>query len=191
VSNAKEFVAAYNSIRTNLDTVTAFDAEALTTGILFGTSAALRVDSDLSHAITSRFFGFGSFQSLESIGISLDDKGKMSLDESKLKAAYAKDPESLKKMFTDENRGIVKKVNDVIEQLSGKDNSVLTSRSNALTSIIESNQKRIDTMDEVLTKQRDRLLLEFYRIESTVAKLQDSLSALSSLQVVPPLTSTK
>ena len=31
-------------------------------------------------------------------------------------------------------------------------------------------------MDEVLTKQRDRLLLEFYRIESTVAKLQDNLA---------------
>lgn len=191
VSNAKEFVAAYNSLRTNLDNATSFDAENLTTGILFGTSAALRVDSDLTHVVTSRFFGFGSFQSLESVGISLDDKGKMSLDETKLKAAFAKDPASLKKMFTDENRGVAKKLSDAIEQLAGKNNSVLTSRSTALTNIIESNDKRITTMDEVLTKQRDRLLTEFYRIESTVAKLQDSLAALSSFQVVPPLTSTR
>jgi flagellar hook-associated protein 2 len=191
VSNAKEFVAAYNSLRTNLDTVTSFDAENLTTGILFGTTAALRVDSDLTHVITSRFFGFSSFQSLESVGISLDDKGKMTLDESKLKAAYAKDPDSLKKMFTDKDRGVAKKLSDVIEQLAGKNNSVLTSRSTALSNIIEANEKRITTMDEILTKQRDRLLTEFYRIESTVAKLQDSLAALSSFQVVPPLTSTK
>ena len=126
VSNVKEFVAAYNSLRTNLDAVTSFDAENLTTGILFGTSAALRVDSELTHVVTSRFFGFGSFQSLESVGISLDDKGKMTLDESKLKAAFDKDPESIKKMFTDENRGVAKKLNDAIEQLAGKNNSVLT-----------------------------------------------------------------
>jgi len=191
VTNAKEFVAAYNSLRTNLADMTSFDAEALTTGILFGSSAALRIDSDLSRAITSRYFGVGNFQSLEAIGISLDDKGKMSLNEAKLKAAFDKDPESLKKMFTDETRGVAKKLDVAIEQLAGANKSVLSSRSAALTTIIEANQKRIDGMDGILAKQRERLLTEFYRIESTIAKLQDNLTALASFQAVPPLTSSR
>ena len=105
-------MAAYNSLRDTLDKMTVFNAEDLTTGILFGTQAALRVDSDLSRVITSRFFGVGSFQSLEAIGISLDDKGKMSLDESKLSAAFAKDPDALKKLFTDETMGVAAKLDD-------------------------------------------------------------------------------
>src|SRR6185295_16913053 len=55
VSTVQQFVDAYNSIRDNLDKVTAFDSEALTTGILFGTSAALHTDSDLANLMSSHF----------------------------------------------------------------------------------------------------------------------------------------
>ena len=41
-----EFVDSFNSIRGALDEMTAFDAETLTTGILFGTREALRVEAD-------------------------------------------------------------------------------------------------------------------------------------------------
>jgi hypothetical protein len=43
-------------------------------------------------------------------------------------------------------------------------------------------------MTDSLARQRERLLLTFYNLETTVSKLQDNLSALSSLQVIPPLT---
>ncbi len=119
VSNAKEFVAAYNSMRTTFATVTKYDADAQTTGILFGTTAALRVDSDLAHVITSAFFGVGKFQSLAAVGITLDDKGQMNLDEAKLTDAFNNDPDALKTMFTDEKLGVATKLDKVIEQLAG------------------------------------------------------------------------
>jgi flagellar hook-associated protein 2 len=191
VSNVKEFVAAYNSIRSTLDTVTEFNAEDLTTGILFGTSEALRVDSDLSIVMTSRFFGVGKFDSLAAIGITVDDKGKLSLDESKLSAAFNTDPDALKKLFTDEDRGLAAKLDSVLETLAGEDSSLLASRTDSLTRIIEANNKRIDEMTARLERQRERLLLEFYSIETTVARLQDNLTALSALQIIPPLTSTR
>jgi flagellar hook-associated protein 2 len=190
VTNAKEFVAAYNSLRSNLDQFTNFNEDDLSTGILFGTREALRVDADLSRVITSRFFGVGDFQSLEQVGISLDGKGKMILDEAKLKAAFASDQEGLKKLFTDENLGIAKKLDTAIEDLAGATGSLLSTRTETLSDIIDANIKRLETMDQVLARQRDRLLLEFYRIESTVARLQDNLTALSALQIIPPLTSS-
>ena len=76
VDTAQDFVDAYNSVRSNLDEVTDFDAEALTTGILFGTTAALRVDSDLSHLLSGRFFGVGKYSSLEAVGITLRRQGQ-------------------------------------------------------------------------------------------------------------------
>ena len=60
-SAVQDFVDAYNSIRSNLDTATDFNSTDFSTGMLFGTSAALRVDQDLSHVVSSQFFGVGSF----------------------------------------------------------------------------------------------------------------------------------
>jgi flagellar hook-associated protein 2 len=190
VSGVKEFVSAYNSLRDTLDKATAFNAEDLTTGILFGTSEALRVDSDLSRLITGRFFGVGEFDSLAAIGIDVDDKGKLELDEAKLTAAFEKNPTALKQLFADEDRGFVTKVNAAIEQLAGEENSLLTARADSLTRTIDSNNKRLDNMSAQLDRQRERLLIQFYGIETMVAKLQSNLSALSSLQIIPPLGSS-
>jgi flagellar hook-associated protein 2 len=191
VDTAKDFVKSYNSLRDALGKATAFDADNLTTGILFGTTEALQVDHNISNLITSRFFGVGQFQSLAAVGIGLDDKGKMSLDESKLNAAYDKDPDAVKKLFTDDKLGVSKKLDDVIEQLAGKDHSILSSRVDSLKDMIDANNKRIDQMSDQLDKQREALMNQFALLESTVAKLKDNLSALSSLQVIPPLTRSK
>jgi len=48
VSTAKDFVKSYNSLRDTLGKTTSFDPDALTTGILFGTTVALQVDSRIS-----------------------------------------------------------------------------------------------------------------------------------------------
>jgi flagellar capping protein FliD len=108
-----------------------------------------------------------------------------------LTAAFNKDPDSLKKLFTDKNRGFAPKLNNAVEQLAGAKASLLTSRNKTLGEIIESNNDRLGDMTDSLARQRERLLLTFYNLETTVSKMRDSLSALSSLQVVPPLTSTR
>ncbi len=189
-SAVSEFVDAYNSLRETMDELTAFDAEALTTGILFGTREALRVDSDLTRLVTSSYFGVGNITSLEAVGISLDDKGKMSLDKDKLAAAAAADPASVERLFTDETRGVSAKMKNAIDQLAGEDGAALDSRTETLADIIESNTDRIASMDERLARQQELLLTQFARLESTIAAMQQSLSALESLQIIPPLTST-
>jgi flagellar hook-associated protein 2 len=191
VSNAKEFVAAYNSFRKSLDTTTDFNEENLTTGILFGSSVALQADTGLTNIITDRFFGVGEFESLEEVGISLTDKGQMELNEAKLTAAFNKDPESIKQLFTHKTKGVAAKLNAELDRLAGTGSSLLGSRTATLTRVIESNTERIDLMTATLDRQRERLLLQFYHIETTIAKMQDNLKALDSFQLVPPLTSTK
>ena len=111
----EDFVDAFNSVRTNLDEVTAFDAEAHTTGILFGTTAALRVESDLNRVLSGRFFGVGQFTSLESIGISFDDKGKLQLNSAKLEQALADDPAAVERLFTDKTLGVSAKLKSAID----------------------------------------------------------------------------
>ena len=188
VNAVQEFVDAYNSIRDILDEVTDFDQESLTTGILFGSNEALRIESDLSRVLTGRFFGVGNIQSLEALGISLDDKGHLEFESAKLTAAYNSDPEALKTLFTDKTSGLATKIDAAVERLAGKaSTALLTSRAGTLTRKIDANTERIAFMDLTLERQRERLLNDFYRIETVIAGMQTSLDALSTFQPIPSL----
>jgi len=189
IANVEDFVASYNTIRSDLDSFTEFDEEALTTGLLFGTNEALRVDTTLSRLITDRYSGVGSFESLEAIGLSVDDKGKLSLDKAKLGEAFESDAQSLQTLFSDEERGIVAKFDQAVDSLAGSEFGLLTNRSDALQSTIDSNTARIDSFNESLDRQRERMLLEFYQLEQVIAGLQQSQSALASFQPIAPLVS--
>lgn len=185
---AQDFVDAYNSIRTFLADTTSFDSEALTTGILFGTQVALRAESDLSRVITAQYFGVGQFTTLASVGITVDANGKLALDKTKFQAAFDKDAGAVTKLFTDKNLGVSTKLKTTTDQLVGNTNSTLSARVSALGKTIEKNTERLATMDASLERERERLLNQFAALESTIASMQQNLTALSSLQALPPLS---
>ena len=82
----------------------------------------------------------------------------MQLDETKLNAAFNKDPDSVKSLFTDDKNGIAKKLSDTLDQLAGPKHSLLTARADALSKTIDSNNDRIQQMSDRLDKQRQSLL---------------------------------
>ncbi|MEO0530374.1 MAG: flagellar filament capping protein FliD, partial [Planctomycetota bacterium] len=161
---AQDFVDAYNSLRTNLEAVTDFDAEAGTTGLLFGRNEALRVDTELSRLLTDRYFVNGEATTLQEVGISVDAEGRLSLDRTRLSEALDESPQTVEDLFRDEDNGVVAKLNETIDRLAG-DDSLLSARSDALGRTIESNTERIATLDARLERQREQLLLEFIRLE--------------------------
>jgi flagellar hook-associated protein 2 len=188
VESIEDLVASYNSLRTDLGKLTAFDSEAATTGLLFGTNEALQIDSRLSRALTDRYFGLGSYQTLEQLGLSVADDGKLELNSTKLQAAFEKDPAGVEEFFTNAQSGVAKKVSDVVDRLAGSDDSLLASRSDALQGILAANETRLTRYDEQLERQQERLLLQFYQLESIIAKMQSNLTAVQNLQRIAPLS---
>lgn len=189
VEAVEDMVDAYNALRTDLDKLTAFDPEALTTGLLFGSNVALQVDTRLSHALTDRYRGLGSIQSLEQIGISVADDGKLELNKTKLRSAFDTNPAGLQEFIANPQTGVAKKLADVVERLAGADDSLLATRSDAIQSTIASNEDRLEAFSAQLERQQERLLLQFYQLETLISKLQQSQSALSALQPIAPLGS--
>jgi flagellar hook-associated protein 2 len=133
----------------------------------------------------------GDFESLEAVGISLDENGQMTLDKTKLTAAYNENHAALKQFFTEEDFGVAAKLDEMIERLSGEEGSLLTTRAETLADTIKTNSERVTAMDERLARQRERLLLQFIQLETMVAELQTGLNALSAFTPIPPLTSTQ
>jgi flagellar hook-associated protein 2 len=188
VTAAEDFVEAYNSLRDDLDDLTDFDPDALTTGLLFGTNEALRVDTEISRLVTDSFFGLGSFQSLADVGITVNEDGKLELDKAAFQDAFAADPAGLETFFGDENGGVVSRFDDAVERLAGETDGLLTNRSETLQSTIKTNSDRIEDLDAFLERQRERLLIQYAQLESILADFQATQSALSSFTAIPPLS---
>ncbi|MCA9123745.1 MAG: flagellar filament capping protein FliD [Planctomycetaceae bacterium] len=184
------FTEQYNKLQSKIDELAFFDENENSVGVLFGSSEILRIQNDLSNVLTGRFSGAGPIASLAELGLRLNDSGELSFDEAKFDNRYAEDSGDIERFFTQASTGAAHKLFNTLERLAGVGNSVLVSRSAALQTTIESNTERVNALNDALDKERERLLETFYRLEETIGKLQNNLSALAQIQAIPPLTST-
>ncbi len=183
------FVEQYNKLRDKYNTLTSFDSSTNSVGILFGKSTALRVDMAYGRFLTGNQSGTGSIKSLGQLGISLNDQGKLEFDQTKFGTVLAADPAAVKEFFTNEDKGFSVKAKALADSLAGIRSGALLNGSNALQAKIEQSGKRVEFMNTRLDKQRERMLKQFYNMETAVAKLQSNLSALNQMQIIPPLGS--
>jgi flagellar hook-associated protein 2 len=181
------FVTQYNKLQDKIEELAFFNETDETAGVLFGSSSVLRIQFDVANAITGRYLGAGSIQSLAELGLSLDDQGRLSFDKTEFQDKYDADRGAVEQFFTQAEFGAAHKLFDTIERLSGAESSVLVSRAEALQVTIDDNFARVTALSAALETERERLLLSFYRMESTISRIQNNLSAISQIQALPPL----
>jgi len=186
-SGAIALVDTFNKLRDQIDQLTAFDDVNLKAGLLLGDGNVLRVESDLSNLLSGRFFGVGAVQSLKAVGIDLKGDGQLAFDQSVFDAAIAADPQGVEEFFTKKDVGFSDKLNNLINTLAGEDSSLLTNRITSLSTRLDNINSRIDFMNKSLDKSRELLLNNFNKLEVAVAKQQANQTALSALQILPPL----
>ncbi|MGQ9574488.1 MAG: flagellar filament capping protein FliD [Thermoguttaceae bacterium] len=187
LASVRTMVENYNKFRKKLLEDTAYDVQTGKGSVLTGDAAALRLDTELSYLLSGSFLGAGSIRSLAELGIGLKDDGTLELDEAKLKTRLAEDREAVRQFFTAEGTGFSDRLVQLLDELGSEQNSLLSRRLDVLDRKIEDNQTKIALLDKSLQTQRDRLYLEFYRMELAVSKLQNSLNALSAIQYLEPL----
>jgi flagellar hook-associated protein 2 len=178
-AKVKSFVDSYNKLQDKLDKYDFYNSDGDQRGTLYGSSETLRVKSDLSRLLSGRFTG-SNIKSLESLGVSFDDKGRLQYDDGKFQSAYNANPSGVQTFFTDATTGFSKKIDDTVERLAGEKNSVLINRTIALQAQSEQLSSRIDSLTQELDKTKQRLLLQFYNLETSVSKIQNSFGSIQS-----------
>lgn len=188
VSQVKLFVSQYNALQDKLDELTFFDPDNNRKGLLFGSGATLRIETGLANLVTTRHFGFGSVQSLQQLGVGLNDEGRLEFNEQRFRDAYTANPQEVQDFFTTEDTGIADKFNALTEQLAGVSNSTLIGRSTALQNTIESNANRILDLNKALERERETLLEQFFRLEEVISQLQANQTAIAQIQPISLLS---
>lgn len=188
VSAVNLFVDSYNKMRDKLASQTFYNEVDNKKGVLNGTLEALRVDTELSSLFSGRFFGAGDVRSLKEIGLDLTDDGKLTFDATALQSKFASDPEAISKFFTTEKFGFAAKVDKQVEDLVGIKNSLLVNKARSLQDRVDVFQERVDSWAVRLERRREALLKKFYNLENILGKMQNNITAINSIQALPPLT---
>ena len=267
IATVQATVDNYNRFREKLANYTAYDSETDTRSILTSDSTALRLETELTRMMGSRFKTDGSFHYMSELGLGLGSDGTLEFDQATFEAKYAADPDSVESFFRgpktnnsltefgikiedrtlsiDEERlqekyaedpnavlslfrnavpnqslsdlgitftkgtiqidkevlyarfhddpnatdsflsrgsgGFMATFDELLEQLTGQDTSLMANRFVTLGSKIERNEERIAWMTDRLDAERERLLLEFYRMEIAIGKMQNNASAIESI----------
>ena len=109
-TNIASFVSAYNTLATKIATLKGSDLQSDT---------ALNQASQQLSSILSTGGDGSSAYALKQAGVSLDSTGQLQIDQTKLSAALASDPDSLSKLFTNDGKGIADQLASTITTLTG------------------------------------------------------------------------
>ena len=182
------FVSGFNSVRTELDTLTKYDSETKEAGVFQGDGSFNKLKSNLGRLV---LFSSPEGKSIFSFGFDLSEAGVMTFDNNKFNEAMKKDPESLEKFF----RGSTKTVNGkdvVVEGLFSKINNLfkdnIDSSTGSLTYLeqsISKNKKsfqkeyektklQLDARYEIMTKR-------YAAYASKIGKLNSNFSTINMI----------
>ncbi len=182
--NIQLFVDQFNKVIDKVAKEASFDEATKSTGQLFGSGEVLRIQQTLTGLISTRTFGTGKIQSLEQLGVSLDDKGKLKFDKSKLSKQLETNSSDVENYLTKKDTGFSARTKVALDRLVAIKNGSLVVRSQSLQRQVENGNKRVDGLNLRLDREREQLLKKFYDSESAISKIKSNLSAVSNIQYI-------
>ena len=174
---------AYNDVVKAIDSqaaATVGSDGALKTGAFTGDAATRQIRRGLASAIAERFSG--SFKALAEIGVTTQKDGTLTLDAARFQQALAADAPGVQRLVAGAGSG------DGIADLLAKQAAVATRsasgiiavRQDAITTAMTNTQKDIDQAQVRLDATERTLRARFASLESLIAQLQQTGSALQS-----------
>jgi len=177
------FVSAYNALRGQLDTYTAYNAETGERGILLGDATCQRIERSLANLIVEPQTGLnGTLTRLKQLGVSHTTNGQLKFDEETFYNQLNSNLESVVAFFTTEDLGFADRLEALVDDLTDPYESVLQNKDEALNDRIELFNKRIEEMAVILARREEDLIYQFTQMEMVLGQLQAQGSALSNLQ---------
>ncbi len=173
-------------------------------GILYADSDIRSLSSDLRFIIDG-----GIAQELSEMGLSTSssysDNGKLVFDETKFRAALAKDPERVQEIFANESvqntnkngtsTGVATRLKDVLNKYvntsgamdskgilirkAGHESSPMSVTENTMYKQLDSIKKKISELQERLETERDRYIKQFTSLETLISQMNNQSSWLS------------
>lgn len=187
VENVKSFVESYNELSLKLDEVTRYDEDSKIAGIFNGNSDIRMIRPTLTRIFSTNIPTETEIKSLAKYGLALDEKGKMSLDTSKLSTALSTDPQGTQEFFygsvkTTEFKevqtdGVFKKFDQELDKLLNGGNARLKLLEESLTKDDKKLREDRKRAIEQLNTRYDIMAQRFAAYDSQISKTNNAFSS--------------
>lgn len=183
------FVQSYNSLRTTITDLTAFDPVTSRGGLLLGDSGVRGISGGLQRELGGTVTGIDSvFSSLSELGIATQTDGTLALDSGVLKEAIDADRAGVASVLSSEE-GIATRLSILVAGFANTA-GVLDQRSDALETRLRAISDQRETLSRRMSAREESLLRQFSAMDTLVSELQSTssfltqqLSALSSISI--------
>lgn len=192
IDSLKEFVKAYNELIPKLDEDTRYDADTKIAGIFNGVGDIRAIRSSLNNVFSYSVHTDNGVESLMKYGLSLDDKGVMSLDETKLSSALNSNPKATQDFFYGSDskdmggreihqEGIFSKFNQVIANLIDGGNAKLKIYEDSLDRDAKSLTKDKENAQELLKTRYNIMAERFAAYDSQISKANQKFNSVQMM----------
>ncbi len=192
IDSLSEFVKAYNELIPKLDEDTRYDADTKIAGIFNGVGDIRAIRSSLNNVFSYSVHTDNGIESLMKYGLSLDDKGVMSLDEAKLSSALNSNPKATQDFFYGSDskdmggreihqEGIFSKFNQVIANLIDGGNAKLKIYEDSLDRDAKSLTKDKENAQELLKTRYNIMAERFAAYDSQISKANQKFNSVQMM----------
>ena len=177
-TQVKAFVDAYNTLQDSIGSLDSYDSTTGDRGPFFSDSSYSTLKSQLGQALTNKVTGITSnYTSLAALGITRGVDGKLSMDDTKFKAALSADYLAASKVFSGSN-GVMSRMNSVITKTL-LSNGMVSSRNATL----RNRQTQIDQEKAMIAARtatiKQRYMTKFNAMDSLLATMQRTATFLT------------
>lgn len=177
----KKMVDAYNAVISKVQVTAGYGERKATSAVLKGDSTLRNINSKMTSTLLNPNASLtGKYQTLNSIGIQLENNGMLKLDTTKLTEALGEDPDAVARILAgdDTTDGIMDAMSTLMEDLVAPESGALTARKEGLEAEKTRLQEQADKEQERLDRYAETLRKQFTAMDSTVASYNAQLAYL-------------
>jgi flagellar hook-associated protein 2 len=174
------FVDAYNKLVDELSKEQAYGGENGTSGPLLGDSTLRSITQRFADLLGGQVSGSeDGYDTLFSIGISLDRYGKLQVDDTQLTDALANHSSDVSNIFSDATDAIGTSLSDYLDEVLDPVDGIITTKQSSIQGTISDLQDQQDRMQTRLDAQQQILQNQFNALEKLISGYQATGSYLT------------
>ncbi|MBL0544325.1 flagellar filament capping protein FliD [Aeromonas jandaei] len=182
----KKFIDGYNALQDKMDGLGKRNSivggvSQNDGGALAGDASTRTISSFMANTISSASGTSSTYSTIFQVGIKMDNKGKLSLDQTKFNDAVDKNFDQVVGLFG-EDGGLAATLNKGLKEYS-KSGGMLDQRTDSLNSDLRSLNQKQATTNAQLVKYEASLRAQYGSLDALLVKMNHSASALQALQI--------
>ena len=165
----KSFVTNYNTLVGVMRGLSSFDVSTMVAGPLNGDSVVRGIQNSLRQAVSTAVTG-GAFSNLSELGITLGDKGSLTIDDAVLDTKVASNLSDVKQFFSS-GTGMAQSFTTAISGYV-EDDGIIDTRRDGLQSRLDGIDDKREVLNRRMAALEARLNAQFTAMDILVAQLQ-------------------